>query len=293
MALLSIALCAKALTDQWASVRHAISHAKIGWIAVGLVCSVGGMAFLGALWWRCLRVFGHQHRRRDAAAWYFGGELGKYLPGGIWPVLGRGELARRGGISRGSTYAMTLVSYAVMCIAASIVCGVLAPFTTLDHKGPGWSWALVLLVPAGIIAVHPVVLRRVLAVGEQITRGRLALPTPPWSAMLSLVAWAIPTWLLIGAASSAITEALGYDQQPARVAFAAVAAWILGFLAVPVPAGAGVRELIFIGTSGLAAAPAAAVATVARLLLIVVDIVGGVCGLWLARQSGSVPVPGP
>ena len=285
-ALVAIALCAKALADDWESVRHSIAHANFGWIAVALCCGAAGMTFLGLLWSSCLHVFGDPQRRRHAVAWYFGGELGKYLPGGIWPVLGRGELAQRAGVRRSSAYATTLLSYAVMCIAAAIVCVSLAPFAA-GQRGLGWGWAALVVIPLGIAAVHPAILGRVLTLGERLTRGRVALEPPPWPAMIGLIARAVPTWLLVGVASVAVTEALGYDQHPARIACAAVAAWILGFLAVPVPAGAGLRELVFVAFSGLAGGPATAVATIARLLLIIVDAIGGLLGLWFARRTAA------
>jgi len=284
VALAAIGFCVKTLGDEWSSVRHSIAHASPGWVAVALCCSAAGMTCLGMLWWSCLHVFGDTQRRSHAVAWYFGGELGKYLPGGIWPVLGRGELAQRGGVSRGKAYATTLLSYAVMCVAAAIVCGVLAPIAAASH-GLGWGWAMLAVIPVGIAAVHPAILGRILRLAGRLSRGRVSLEPPTWSAMLGLITRAIPTWVLVGFASVAVTEALGYHEHPARVAFAAVAAWILGFLAVPVPAGAGLRELVFIAFSGLATAPATAVATIARLLLIIVDAIGGLLGLWFARRA--------
>jgi glycosyltransferase 2 family protein len=143
------------------------------------------------------------------------------------------------------------------------------------------------VIPAGVAAVHPAILGRVLALGQRLTRGRVSLDPPPWPAMLGLIVRAVPTWLLVGMASVAVTESLGYDQRPSQVAFAAVAAWILGFLAVPVPAGAGVRELVFVAFSGLAGGPATAVATIARVLLIIVDAIGGLLGLWFARRAAA------
>ncbi len=77
---------------------------------------------------------------REAVAWYFGGELGKYVPGGVWPVLGRGELADRAGISRATGYVTTLICYAAMCVAAAVVCGVLAPFVATRRR-TGWAGA--------------------------------------------------------------------------------------------------------------------------------------------------------
>ncbi len=56
-----------------------------------------------------------------------------------------------------------------------------------------------------------------------------------------------------------------------------MAAWIIGFLAIPVPAGAGLRELMFLAASGLDHGPAVAVAAIARLLFIAVDGPAAAC----------------
>jgi glycosyltransferase 2 family protein len=286
VAVTAVGICVKTVVDQWSSVSDAIRTANVAWLLGAFACSFGSMAGLGLLWWRCLHLFGSPAKPTAAIAWYFGGELGKYLPGGVWSVLGRGELAQRGGkISRSAGYATTLISYGTMCIAAAALCGVLSPVLALDGKGVGWAWALLALLPLGVTVVHPAVFGRVLALATRATRGRLELTAPPWSSMLGLIAWAIPTWILLGAAAAMVTEALGYDQHPARIAFAAVAAWILGFLAVPVPAGAGLRELVFVGICGLGSAPATAVAAIARALLLVVDGAGGVLGLWYTGRT--------
>jgi uncharacterized membrane protein YbhN (UPF0104 family) len=125
------------------------------------------------------------------------------------------------------------------------------------------------------------IFERVLRAASRATsqRASLSLAAPPWLRMLSLIATAVPTWLLVGLSSVLIAQALGYDQTPAQIAFAAVAAWIIGFLAVPVPAGAGLRELAFVGLSGLGSGRAVAVASGARLVLLCVDGAGGIVAL--------------
>jgi uncharacterized membrane protein YbhN (UPF0104 family) len=285
----AVAFCVRAIVEAWPQVRASLADAGAGWLGAAFGCSAAAMIGLGLLWWRCLTVFGVPTRPADAVTWYFGGELGKYLPGGVWAVVGRGELAwRSAGISRGTGYATTLLSYACMTLAAGLVCGVLAPVAAADRHGLGWGWLLLVLVPLGLVASHPAVLQRVLDAARRLTGGRVDLTAPSWPAMLRLIAWAIPTWLLVGAAATLSTAGLHLAQNPARVAFAAVAAWIIGFLAVPVPVGAGVREVVFLVLCGLPAGPGTAVAAIARAMLMVVDGVGGVLGLWLARPRQAL-----
>jgi len=81
-----------------------------------------------------------------------------------------------------------------------------------------------------------------------------------------------------------------------RVVFAAVLSWVVGFLAVPVPAGAGVREAVLLAASGLDGGVAAATAIIARVIFIAVDAVGGLLGAPVAgrRRAGATvgPLPG-
>lgn len=290
LAVVAVVICVRTIAGQWAGIRHAVRTADPALIVAGLVASVVSMTGLGVLWWRCLVVFGQRRPLRQALAWYFAGELGKYLPGGIWPVVGRGELATRGGVRRSVAYLTTMIAMAVMCVGAAVVCGVLTPFLVADGGGTGWVLLLLLLVPVGVVAVHPAVFGRILAVVGRLTRGRVEVAALSWSRMLTLIAWSCPTWIFLGGASVLVTRALGYDQNPARVAFAAVAAWIIGFLCVPVPAGAGIRELAFVAVCGLDAGPATAVAAIARVLLLVTDGGGGLAGLaGLRRQFPGRP----
>jgi uncharacterized membrane protein YbhN (UPF0104 family) len=285
VAVVAIGLCVKTVADQWSDISHAIRHASPGMLVLALVLSGLSMTGLGVLWWRTLAVFGEHRPAGRVIAWYFAGELGKYLPGGVWQVVGRGELAVRGGARRQVAYSTTLLAMGLMCIGAAVVCAVFTPFLAADGGSLGWVLLLLALIPVGAAAVHPRILGPALGVVARLRKGSTPLQPPNWGRMLELVLWSCPTWLLVGFASVAATDALGYHQHPARVAFAAVAAWIVGFLCVPVPAGAGIRELVFVAVCGLDAAPATAVAAIARIALVITDGVGGVIGLWVVRRT--------
>lgn len=288
VAVVAVVICVRALVREWPTVSAAIAHANVGLLIAALLVNGLGMWFLAVLWWRVLAVFGVHAGLLRVSAWYFAGELGKYLPGGIWPVVGRGELARREGVPRGTAYATTLMSLGLMCVGGAFASALLVPFFAFDGGRTGPELLLLLLIPVGVVAVHPAVLGRLLALADKVTKGRLHLKPPPWPRMLGLIAVSVPPWLAVGGAAVLVTQALGFEQQPARVAFAAVVAWIIGFLAIPVPAGAGIREVLFLLVSGLASGPATAVAAISRVFLLLVDAIGGVAGLASLRRRQGV-----
>jgi uncharacterized membrane protein YbhN (UPF0104 family) len=175
-----------------------------------------------------------------------------------------------------------------MVAAAAVTCGLAAPVLAIDSHVPVWEWLLVGLIPLAVVGAHPAVFSRLLNVARRATKGRVNLDTPSWSRMLGLIATSVPAWVLVGISYEFVARALGFDQSPVRIAFAAVAAWIIGFLAVPVPAGVGLRELLFVAACGLPAGPAAAVAAGARLIFVLVDGVGGTAGLCMPAMRARL-----
>jgi len=284
----AISVCALAIASNWHTVGPAITHADLQTLLLALVAAAASMLGLAVLWWHALRRFGSPAGFLPTLAWYFGGEVGKYVPGGVWPVLGRGELAwRHGAISRGVGYATTLICYAAMTAGAALVCGVLGPIVASNGNSMSWAWALVGLVPAVTICAHPRWMRLPLGLGARLTHGRVALQPISWPRMSLLIAGSTPTWLLVGLTSVLVARAFGFHQEPVRVMFAAVVAWIVSFLAVPVPSGAGLREILFVAMCGLGTAEGAAVAATARFLFICVDGLGAAAGLFYTRWRRS------
>ena len=287
IALLAIFLCVRVIVQEWSDVRAAVVGANIPLLVAGFVLGGLGVWAQAFLWWRALAVFGERRGFGKTTGWFFGGELGKYLPGGIWPVVGRGELARRQGVPRPIAYATTLLSLGLLCVGGAFVAGILTLFFAFGGGRFGLEMLVLLLIPIGIIGLHPAVFGRFLGLARRLTKGKLDLQPRPWGTMLGLVAASLPVWIFIGAQAVVVTAALGLDQQPSRVAFAAIVAWVVGLLAIPVPAGAGVREVLFVAVSGLANAPAAAVAILCRVFLILVDGLAGAAAL--TRQGKRPP----
>jgi uncharacterized membrane protein YbhN (UPF0104 family) len=228
--------------------------------------------------------------RGRVIAWYFVGELGKYLPGGVWPVVGRGELARRGGVPRSRAYASVGLSLASLYLAAALVALVLLPFSLAGGGELGPELLLLLLLPAGLAALHPKVIEPLLGLARRLTKRDLEIPVPRWGRTVSTIVRYVPAWLLVAGATWAVSEAVGSDAPVARIAFAAVLSWIAGFAAVPVPAGAGVREAVFIAASGMDHGLGATVAVATRVLFIIADGGGaGVAAPFLRRRGAPEP----
>lgn len=278
------------LVQDWPDAKAAMEDASLWWIGAGLGLAALAMTSMGAGWQAVLRLLGVRAPMSRVIAWYYVGELGKYLPGGVWPVLGRGELARRGGVPRGRSYASVGLSLALLYLAALFVAAAFLPFAISGGGFNPWMLFLVAL-PVGVVALHHEVLGWGIGLISRVTGRDLAFEIPQWGDSLRLVARYLPTWLLVGGGTWAIARALDPNASFSKVMFATVLSWVAGFLAVPVPAGAGVREAVLAASSGLDGGVAAATAIIARVLFVVVDVVGAAISAPAAsRRRGGASV---
>jgi hypothetical protein len=79
-----------------------------------------------------------------------------------------------------------------------------------------------------------------------------------------------------------------------RIGIATTLSWTAGFVAVPVPAGAGVREAVFVAASGLPAGLGATIAVGSRLAFLLVDVAGlALTAPWHRRSGQGEREPAP
>lgn len=276
----------RAITRQWSDVEEVLRSARAGWLVAGAVIAGAAMVAVALPWRRALRLVGVDAPMGHTVIWYFVGEIGKYVPGGFWPVVGRGELARRGGFARAPAYAGVALSLGALYLAAMFVTAVLVPLRFLGEGDKSALWVLVLL-PLGIAALHHRFLGWLIHHSEHIIRRELTVQIPPWSSSMRLVAAYIPAWLLIGTATFCVARALDSSADWMTVAPAAILSWIVGFVVVPVPGGVGVREaaLVALLEDGIPSGTRATIAVAARLVFIIVDAIGALIGAMLVRGS--------
>jgi uncharacterized membrane protein YbhN (UPF0104 family) len=280
------------MASQWEEVRQEVADASVGWLVLALGLAVAGMTWIAACWRRAISLLGHRPGRRTTVAWYFAGEIGKYVPGGVWPVLGRGELARRGGVPRSRAYPSVGLSLVALYLAALAVATVLVPLDLAKQSESPAALALLVLLPLGLAALHPAVLTRVRDLVARLTGRGADVDIPPWRDTVALVAMYVPAWLFIWAATWCVARALLPDPPVLRIGIATALSWTAGFVAVPVPAGAGVREAVFIASSGLPAGIGATIAVGSRLVFLLADVLGvALSAPWHRRSPTPAPRP--
>ena len=180
------------------------------------------------------------------------------------------------------------LSLGMLYLAAMFVAAAFLPFALTS--GGGFSpWMLTLLaLPVGVVLLHHEVLEWLVGVASRATKRTIGIEVPHWHTSLGLVARYVPTWLFIGTATYAVARSLTTDLSYPRMMFATILSWVVGFLAVPVPSGAGIRETVLYAAAGVPKTIAITTAVAARIIFVIVDVVGAaICAPLVRRGRGS------
>lgn len=233
----------RSVSAQLAKSRFLELHFSLGYlVAAWVAIAAYYLLFAGGLT-LVIRALGYRPRYRDIFKLSFAANLGKYLPGGVWQVAGKVAMARQAGVDRHALLVATTTESAV-----SVAGGLLLFLTTTLVGAPFPSevprWPLLALVAAILVALHPRVFARVVALGMRLLKIEGEPPHLKLPAILALVAYYGAIWVVAGAGFWLFTRSLTSDPGASVFAYAGyyAAASVGGLLVLFVPAGLGVRE---------------------------------------------------
>lgn len=254
-----------------ASAARRLSPARV---ALSAVLAIAGSICMGRTWLALLHGFGVPVARRDAAEVFYTTQLGKYVPGSVWPVLAQVRLGARWGAPRRVMLAASLLLITMLTVTGIVVGALLLPWSSPDGLHRYW-WLLVLLPPL-VALLHPRVVSALIDRLSLWTGGERLEARVTTSGVLRSALWAVLAWLLMGAHLLALMTAYGrVDGLDVAAAIGGIAlAWAAGLACLPAPAGAGVREGVLVLTLGSVVGGNAAVtvALASRVLLVVADV---------------------
>jgi uncharacterized membrane protein YbhN (UPF0104 family) len=270
-----LAVIVVVLIGQWKEARPLLGRLSVQALLAALTLVLAGILATFCSWRAALAALGATPPLHGALRIFYLGQLGKYLPGSIWPAVTQMRLGRDYRVPPRASGAAFLV-FMLLVIGTGLLVGVPVIPLLGRHAVESYRW-LVLALPVAMLAVAPPVLNRVLAVTLRLAR-RPPLPTPlSLAGILRVAGWSIAAWMCYGAHVYVLARQLGAQGGALLLlqctgAFAT--AFAGGLVLVLVPAGAGVREaaLVLLLGSTLTAPRAAVIAVISRLLFIMGDL---------------------
>jgi hypothetical protein len=222
---------------------------------------------------------------------FFVANLGRYLPGKLWQIAGLAYLARGEGVTASTAVAAALLGQALALTGATLVgLPVLLQGEWGLELGAPWIAGAVALVV--LILTFPGVVRWGLGVWFRLARGEFpdGWRPPP----LFGLRWAVlygAGWVAQGIGFWMLARSFGLSLDPAQAASAYAAAYLLGYLVLPAPAGIGVREgflaLFLEPVLGVGVAPLAVLARLWTTLVELVPALAFGASHWTGGRKGE------
>lgn len=238
-------------------------------VALGITC--------GTLSWQVLLDdLGEPIGARRGSQVFLVGQLGKYLPGSVWAYVLQLELGRRAGLARARVFSATVFSLMVAVVAALVAGAVALPQIVAEKPSLTWLWWLYVLLPIGLLCLHPRILTYGASLGFRLLRR--PRPTHPVSArtVVHSLGWALGSYVCYGTHLWLLARgegSIGAEQILLCVGAMGIG-MVAGLVAVVLPSGAGVRELVLVTALAplVGTGPALAFAAVSRVLFTLADL---------------------
>jgi glycosyltransferase 2 family protein len=287
LGLLVVAAVVWALAGSWQEVRVDLARVSLGALAGSCALALLALVLTLVGWRAMLADLGSPLALGPASGVLFVGQLGKYLPGSVWTVVVQAEVASRLGVPRKRTAVVGLLSVLLSALAGLAV-GVLALPALLQAGGGRVYLLLVLVLLAGLACLHPRLLNALVGRALRLARreplehglsGR-AITVTMTAFVLAWLALGLHVWVLV----TDLGASAGAAVVPAVLGYALAAS--VAMLAVLLPAGIGLRELLLVVLlGGVLDRPAAtAVVLLSRFLVTGSDVVAALVGWGYARS---------
>jgi glycosyltransferase 2 family protein len=244
------------------------SPLTIVWASLCMIANV----FLSAIAWAAL--FDPWHAPRLVRGYFFS-LLGKYIPGAIWQAVGQVSAARRSGVS----LAAASVAFPLQALGQVAAAGTLALVFAIEaDQASLWvriacALSVLSLVP---LLNHSWISPTVALIGRLVRRPVAHDAVPPRGRVLASYGWSLAGLTAASVAFALVVRAMATEQPSVVLAASGfAAAWGVGLLAIPVPAGLGVREgaLILALGSTVGSAQLIAASAMVRLVTVAAEIV--------------------
>ena len=285
-----VGLAVYAVASQWTEFKSDINQLGLMAALEALVCVLVGLVLTMQVWRSLLSAAGSKLPVRAASRIFLIGQLGKYVPGSVWPVLAQMELGRTYKVPRQRSATTAMLSMMIGLTSGLLATLVGLPFMAGNSASTYW-WAF-LFIPVLLVCLHPKVLNPVIALGLRLMH-KPAPETPLTGRVIgTAIAINLVSWFFNGLQIWVMTARFGVHGGSTLLAAvgAYALAWCVGFLFVLAPAGAGVREIILIAeltALGLPHGAPTAIALVSRGVTMLSDLAGAGVAALLGRGTAT------
>lgn len=231
----------------WATIKDALAKAQYRYIVASLAIFSLRSLFNVKGWQLILRDLEERLSFYKCMSIYYYSQIGRYIPGKIWMIVGRIYLSEKEGISKMKT-GYSLYIELTTCIIASFIVSYIAiqQYFYEFLKSPYWVIGGIIIL---CVILQPRVLEKSINLGFKVFRMEKKINiTFSFYTILKFVAFYIIGWLISGLGLYFLVSSLFKIENPNIFVFSGfiAASWFIGLISIFSPGGLGVREGILV-----------------------------------------------
>jgi hypothetical protein len=150
---------ARNLYQNWGEIATYDWKINYYWLSFSFGLMVVSSFLLGLGWNLILRALGGSLAHPKALKIFFLSELGKYIPGRIWSMVGRVYLCKQQGIPISKTSASVVIQPVIQNVSGVLVFLLSLAFWS-NTEWIGNFYPVFFLVPAGLVLLHPAIVTK-------------------------------------------------------------------------------------------------------------------------------------
>ncbi|MFC1476095.1 lysylphosphatidylglycerol synthase transmembrane domain-containing protein [Candidatus Zixiibacteriota bacterium] len=263
----------RSIISQWALIRDHSWQIDYRWLA-------GSMLVLWIVSFHIINLWRYILFTVSGKWLKFGGafritilsNLGKYLPGKVWAVMGMFYLLNREGYSTASALACSVLHQTFTLIAGAIFIFIILGQEIFHGMSVAFLGLGALL---SIIILYPPIFSGILNWGLRMLKREPLVVRLTFAKSIFLLLLYILSWTMYGTSFWCLLHALGIQPESFWLSVATFdAAYLLGFLAIFAPGGLGVREgvLTVLLSATITPGLAALIAVASRLWMTLFEV---------------------
>lgn len=215
--------------------------------------------------------------------------LGRYLPGKLWSVMGMYYFTGEYGVSKKNT-TMAVIANEITFKGAGLLLGIC--YLLFSESYREYLPLLTGLLIAGLVALHPAIIGRLINFGLKILKKEQLKINFGYPTILKLFFYSILLWLIYSLAFYALVRSITPLELRNPLKFAAIMplSWTIGYIALFAPGGFGVREGMLVLLLGEILPPevALAIAVVQRIWFLLVEGANALLALAIPAQRSPL-----
>jgi uncharacterized membrane protein YbhN (UPF0104 family) len=257
-------------------------------LGLSFLLLVGALTCMVLIWRYILSAMGHSLPFKTSWRIWFLSNLGRYLPGKVWQVMGMVYLCEREDVPKAVTFTSIVLGLSLYSLAGLFLMYLYILFGEGEQFSQ-YAYVFLLCIPLGICVLYPAVFEKTLNFALRLVKKEQIKLNVRFSMIITLFFIYIVIWGVYGLAFYLFASSIfpiSFSHFPALVCIFA-ASYVIGLVAIFVPAGIGVRESLL--TTLLSLFIPLPIATIialsARLWFTAGELLGA--GIGLRLQSGK------